>query len=187
MITEADDGIATTMTSTSNDASGPSPASAAQAVVLAERARRLLVGGMVGTHLVALPVLLGFTVADGARGLVSGLFGLALVVFFHAVGQATQIRFAGSDPRVLMRASLLSYAMRTALLGLAVIGWVNLPAEAQTRVNPMALATVAAAAVVGWMLGLVRTYSRLRIPAYDEPDSVYDDASEITPATGSHA
>lgn len=179
------------MTSRSNDASGPSPASAAQAVVLADRARRLLVGGMVGAHVLALPVLLGFALADGTRALVSGLFGLALVVFFHAVGQATQIRFAGSDPRTLMRASLMSYAMRTAFLGLAVIGWVNLPVESQERVNPTALALVAAAAVVGWMLGLVRTYSRLRIPVYDEPDvsgpGVYDSASEITPATGSRA
>ncbi|SDE19393.1 hypothetical protein SAMN04489747_2760 [Auraticoccus monumenti] len=159
--------------------------------MLADRARRLLVGGMVGAHVLALPVLIGFAVADGARALVSGLFGLALVVFFHAVGQATQIRFAGSDPRTLMRASLLSYALRTALLGLAVVGWVNLPPESQARVNPMALSMVAAAAVVGWMVALVRTYSRLRIPVYDEPDApargVYDSASEITPAPGSRA
>ncbi|MVA76050.1 hypothetical protein GC722_08440 [Auraticoccus sp. F435] len=181
------------------DASGLAPADAGQTAVLAGRARRLLVGGMLGAHALALPVVVGAAVLDGARGAVSALSGLALVVVFQVLGQATQIRFAGADPRVLMRASLVSYALRTAGLGLLLLGWVNLPAESVARINPTAVAVAAAAAVLGWMLNLVRTYSKLRIPVYDEPvapapgagarpsGSVYDDASEITPGGRSGA
>lgn len=157
------------MTSRYDDADGPAPADAAQAAVLSARASRLLVGGILGAHLLAVPgALIAFGV-DGPRGLVSGLFGLALVLFFQVIGQATQVRFAGADPRVLMRASLLSYALRTGLVGLLLVGWANLPAASLERVNALALALVAAAAVIGWMLGVVRTYARLRIPIYDEP------------------
>ncbi|WP_158548004.1 hypothetical protein [Desertihabitans brevis] len=161
------------------DARGESPADAGQAVVLAERARRLLVGGVIGCHALALPAVLVWAVVDGARGLLSALVGLALVLVFDTIGQAVQIRFAGAAPRVLMRASLLSFGLRASVLGLLVVGWSNLPAESVARVNAMALAVTGGLSVVGWLVGVVLTYRRLRIPIYDEPsDRVYDNVSE---------
>lgn len=147
-----------------------------QRSVLAGRARALLVGGMVGAHLLALPVIVTAAVLDGARGAVSAALGAALALLFYTFGQAVQVRFAGASATTLMAASLASFGVRAGLLAAAFTGWLNLDPAAQSRLAPAALAAGVGAGVIGWLLGLARAYSRLRILAFDEPEPAPSDA-----------
>lgn len=157
------------MSTMSIDAGRNLPAAADQRAVLAGRARRLLVAGFLGGHLGGLLALLVWALLDGSRGAISALLGFALAIVFQSVGQFIQIQFAASRPTSLMAASMLSFGIRAGLLLMAFGAWTELAPQVQARFDVLALTVGIAATVVGWLVAVVITHSRLRIPVFDLP------------------
>lgn len=139
-----------------------------------QRARKLLLGGLVGGHLAWLACVAAFGVAGGVRGAASAALGGVVALAFFTIGQAVQIRVADADPRRVLFASLVSYAVRIgALGGLLALAMAN--RERLSGLDPTAVAIGSIAVVVGWLAGEIRIFVRLRIPVFDEtghpPDS----------------
>lgn len=131
------------------------------------RARTLLVGGLVGGHLAWLACVVGFGVAAGPGAALSAAVGGVLALAFFTIGQAVQVRMADADPRRLLFASLISYAVRIgALGGLLMVALANRDRLAGLDATAVAAGTIAV--VVGWLIGEIRAFSRLRIPVFDE-------------------
>lgn len=132
------------------------------------RARRLLAGGLLGAHMVALVCVGVFMVRDGLPGLASSGLAAAMVVLFYTIGQAVQVRMADAPATAVFRASVGSYIIRvTALAGLLAL-YLRF-ADGTSRLLAVPLAVTAIATVIGWLAGEIVVYSRLRIPNFDEP------------------
>lgn len=145
---------------------GPSPD--------ALRARKLLSGGLVGGHLAWLLCILAFWLAQGTRAAASAALGGVLVIAFFTIGQAVQVLMADADPRRVLFASLVSYAVRIGALA-ALLGVALAHREQLAGLDPTAVAGSTIVVVVGWLAGEIRAFRRLRIPVFDEsehpPDS----------------
>lgn len=149
------------------DASLPGPV---QAGVLINRARSLLVGGIIGLHLLVVPAVIIAAFVGGARVAVSVALGAMVSLMFYTIGQAVQIRFAAAPARQLFAASMASFGARAALLALLLTGWANLGVDTQSRMSTVGLCIGVGAGVLGWLIGMARAYAKLRIPVYDEPE-----------------
>ena len=134
----------------------------------ASRARRLLVGGLLGALAAGAAAVVGCGVADGAPGAAVAGGAVVAVVAFFALGQAVQVWCADLDPRLVLVAALTSYVVRVGALGGLVLGVLAQPGP-WTAHRPAALGA-ALAAVAGWLAGEIWVYARLRIPVYDESD-----------------
>lgn len=140
------------------------------------RAAQLLVGGLIGWHVglataVGVGILLGGTV-----GLLSAVIGAALTLIYYAIGQGVQVQYADAEPRVLRTASVGSYLVRVVALGAvlaAALQWPSILASIDTR----ALFAGIVLGVLGWLTGLILRFRKLRIPAFDPPDSTRYDPS----------
>jgi hypothetical protein len=130
------------------------------------RARKLLVGGLVGGVAAALLSLVLFTVLDGTRGLASAGLAAAMVLFFYGVGQLVMVAFADAGARTLLAVSMASYTARVVVLGLVLLLY-NKNTEAFPALWPMAIFLTTVAVVVGWIVAEVWVFNRLRIGAYD--------------------
>ena len=102
------------------------------------RARKLLVGGLVGGLAAAVLSLVLFTVLDGTRGLASAALAAAMVLFFYGVGQLVMVAFADAGARTLLAVSMASYTARVVVLGLVLLVY-NKNAEAFPALWPMAI------------------------------------------------
>ncbi|PFG16817.1 hypothetical protein ATK74_1370 [Propionicimonas paludicola] len=136
--------------------------------MLQSRAARLLRAGLIGGHLALLASAVVFGVLHGFYGaLWSVLSGLVTVLFF-TIGQGIQVVVADADPKVVFAASMTSYVLRAAGLGLLL-------AAAQAAngrlvgLDPMAIAITAIAVVIGWLAVEIFVFTRLRIPSFDPP------------------
>lgn len=158
------------VTPTGSERRGPS--------LSARRARRLLAGGLVGGHAVALICVGVFAVRDGLPGLASAALAAALVVLFYTVGKTVQVRYADAAPTTLFRASIMSYVLRVSLLGALLVAYFRF-ADDSSRLLPLPLLVTSVATVVGWLAGEILVYSRLRIPNFDEPSGDAADRREI--------
>lgn len=132
------------------------------------RARKLLVGGLLGGVVATVACLIGFPLAYGSRGLVSAGLGAGLVLVFYAIGQYVMVLFADAGARTLLLVSLMSYTLRIAMLGLVLLSYSS-NREAWPSLVPNAVFLATVAVVVGWLAAEVWTFSRLRITAYDTP------------------
>ncbi|GAA3714843.1 hypothetical protein GCM10022204_37630 [Microlunatus aurantiacus] len=130
------------------------------------RARKLLVGGLVGGVAAALLSLVLFTVLDGTRGLASAGLAAAMVLFFYGVGQLVMVAFADAGARTLLAVSMASYTARVVVLGLVLLVY-NKNSDAFPALWPMAIFLTTVAVVVGWIVAEVWVFNRLRIGAYD--------------------
>lgn len=130
------------------------------------RARKLLLGGLVGGLAAALIALVLFTVVDGTRGLASAALAAAMVLFFYGVGQLVMVAFADAGARTLLAVSMASYTGRVVVLGLVLLLY-NKHSEAFPELWPMAIFVTTIAVVVGWIAVEVWVFSRLRIGVYD--------------------
>lgn len=158
----------TTMTGSAPGALGPAEQERSGPSPSAIRARRLLAGGLAGSHAVALACVGVFLVRDGLPGLASAGLAAAMVVLFYTIGQAVQVRVADSPATAVFRASVGSYIIRvTALAGLLAV-YLRF-ADDSSRLLPVPLAVTAIATVIGWLAGEILVFSRLRIPNFDEP------------------
>ena len=141
--------------------SGPLSASAS-------RARRLLVGGLLGAVVVgAVAAVVGWFVGGREGALVAGGAVVAVTAFF-ALGQAVQVWCADLDARTVLVAALASYVVRVGALGGLVFGVLAQPGPWTTQ-RPVAVGAMIAT-LVGWLAGEIWVYAHLRIPVYDEPD-----------------
>jgi hypothetical protein len=129
------------------------------------RARKLLVGGLVGGIGTAILVMIIFTVVDGAQGLGSAALGAGMVLFFYAVGQLVMVKFADAGARTLMLVSMTSYTGRVIILGLILLVFAKGDWD---WVDNIAVFIATIAVVAGWIGVELVVFSRLRIGTYDQ-------------------
>lgn len=150
---------ATAATARSVDASsGPS--------IHVVRARKLLLGGLVGGVGAAALSMILFAVLDGTRGLASAALAAAMVLFFYGAGQLVMVAFADAGARTLLAVSMASYTGRVVVLGLVLLLY-DKHTEAFPDLWPMAIFVTTIAVVAGWIAVEIWVFSRLRIGVYD--------------------
>jgi hypothetical protein len=133
------------------------------------RATRLFIGGLLGWHGgLALSVAVGFLIG-GTVGLFSGLIGAALAVAYYAIGQGVQMLYADAPPKTLRVASIVSYAVRVAVMGALLYASTMWPAL-MAALDARGLFAGVILGVLGWLTGLVVMFRRLRVPVFDPPD-----------------
>jgi len=130
------------------------------------RARRLLLGGLVGGVTAAVASLLVFTLVSGAAGAISVALGAGCVLFFYVVGQLVMVMFADAGARTLLAVSMASYTARVVLLGLLLMLY-STHRDAWPTLVPMGVFVATIATVAGWLVAEVLVFSRLRIGHYD--------------------
>ncbi len=131
------------------------------------RALRLLAGGTIGGGVVWVACLAGFGLAADPSGLPwVAIGGLTTLVFF-AAGQLVQVLAAEAEAVIVMAASMVSYLVRAT--GLAVLLVVAQPLASEPGVA--ALVPTVVAVVVGWLGAEIWTFTRLRVPDFDPPES----------------
>lgn len=130
------------------------------------RARKLLLGGLVGGVTAAILSVVGFGLGLGSKGAVTALIAAAMVLFFYAAGQLIMVMFADAGARTLMLVSLMSYSTRVIVLGLVLLSYSSNRAS-WPSLEPMAMFVTTMACVAGWLAVEIIVFSRLRITAYD--------------------
>jgi hypothetical protein len=130
------------------------------------RARKLLLGGLVGGLTAAALSLVLFALLDGTRGLASAALAAAMVLFFYGVGQLVMVAFADAGARTLLAVSMASYTGRVVVLGLVLLVY-NRRSDDFPELWPMAIFLTTVAVVAGWIAVEIWVFSRLRIGAYD--------------------
>lgn len=130
------------------------------------RARKLLLGGLVGGGVATVGCLIVFGLLQGGPGLLSAALGGGIVLLMYAIGQYVMVRTADAGARTLMIVSMTSYFARFCVVGLFLL-LVARKAEGWTTVIPTTLTVTAVAVVVGWLAVEIFVFSRLRIGTYD--------------------
>lgn len=130
------------------------------------RATRLFVGGLVGWNAALVVAAVAGAVLAGATGLLSALVGAALALAYYAIGQGVQMQYADAPPRTIRAASLASYVIRVSLLGLLLWASLSWPAI-MDALDARGLFAGIVSGVLGWLVGLVVAFRRLRVPTYD--------------------
>jgi hypothetical protein len=133
-----------------------------------ERARKLLLGGLVGGVATAVLAMIGFGVGLGLRGFTSAALASLMVLFFYSAGQLVMVRFADAGARLLLSVAMASYTARVVVLGLVLLLYSRFSDRFPVIPTVVFLSTVAV--VVGWLVVEVIVFSRLRISAYDTND-----------------
>jgi hypothetical protein len=144
-----------------------------------ERARKLLVGGLIGGVSAAVLTMIGFGIGMGLRGLGSAALGSVMVLFFYSVGQLVMVRFADAGARLLLSVALASYTGRVVVLGLVLLLFARF--SDRLPVIPLVVFLSTIAAVVGWLVVEVIVFSRLRIDAFDTPEDAEAPEHESVP------
>jgi hypothetical protein len=130
------------------------------------RAKKLLLGGLVGGVSAALLSLVLFGVLYGSGGVLSAALASALVLFFYLAGQLVMVAFANAGARTLLAVSMASYTARVVILGLVLLGYQR-NRDAWPTLVPMAVFVATVLVVAGWLIVEVVVFSRLRIEAFD--------------------
>ncbi|HYP46293.1 MAG TPA: hypothetical protein VEQ66_13965 [Propionibacteriaceae bacterium] len=151
---------------TENRYAEPAAPSASGPSVHVVRARKLLLGGLLGGAIATAVCLVAFWWRYGSPGLTSAALAAAMVLFFYAVGQLVMVMFADAGARTLLAVSMASYTARVVLLGLVLLLYSNNRAAWPTLV-PMPIFLTTMAVVTGWLVVEVLVFSRLRIGHYD--------------------
>ena len=130
------------------------------------RARKLLLGGVVGGLAATVVSLVAMGAAYGRSGLVSALLAAAMVLFFYGVGQLVMVRFADAGARTLLVVSMTSYTARVVILGLVLLAY-SRNADRWSMLTPMAIFITTMIVVAGWLIVEVAVFSRLRSGVFD--------------------
>lgn len=130
------------------------------------RARKLLLGGLVGGVAATVACLVGFGLAYGLPGLGSAALAAAMVLFFYVVGQLVMVAFADAGARTLLAVSMASYTGRVVALGLVLVIY-NRYRESWPGLLPLVVFFSTVAVVLGWLAVEIFVFSRLRIGVYD--------------------
>lgn len=130
------------------------------------RARKLLLGGLIGGVAATAVSLVLFGVLYGSGGVRSAALAAALVLFFYIGGQLVMVAFADAGARTLLAVSMASYTARVVILGLVLLGYQRNQSAWPTLV-PLAVFITTVVVVAGWLIVEVIVFSRLRIEAFD--------------------
>lgn len=147
-----------TLTAESASGSGPS--------IHVVRARKLLLGGLIGGGTATVLCLIVFGILSGLPGLLSAVIGGGMVLAFYTVGQYVMVRTADAGARTLMIVSMTSYFARFCVIGLFLL-LIARRGDGWSAVIPQSVMATAVAAVVGWLAVEIFVFSRLRINVYD--------------------
>lgn len=126
----------------------------------------MMLGGLVGGHLVGGLIILAAALAGGGGAVLTAVLGFAAVVIFYSVGQAIEVVASELADFQGMALVLVSYAVR--VVGIAAGLWFILghPAVAPLVSDGWLLLSVAGT-VLAWVTGVVLVASRQRVPIYD--------------------
>lgn len=138
------------------------------------RATRLFTGGLIGWQGGLVVSAVTGVVIDGVVGLLSALIGAGLALAYYAIGQGVQMQYADASPQTLRTASVTSYVLRVSILGALLWASIVWPFVMQALDAPALFAGILLG-VLGWLVGLVVAFRKLRVPTFDEPGSVRDD------------
>lgn len=130
------------------------------------RARKLLVGGLVGGAGATALCLVGFGMGYGGSGMLSAAVAAVVVLFFYSAGQLVMVAFADAGARTLLSVAMASYTARVVMLGLLLLIY-HKHASSLPVLMPIPVFVSTIAVVAGWLLVEVFVFSRLRIGAYD--------------------
>jgi hypothetical protein len=150
-----------------------------RASVHVERARKLLVGGLVGGVTAAVASMVGFGLGKGLPGLASAALASVMVLFFYSAGQLVMVRFADAGARLLLSVALASYTGRVVVLGLVLLLYARF--SDHFSIVPMVVFLSTIAVVVGWLVVEVIVFSRLRISVYDTDEDADAPEHETVP------
>lgn len=131
-----------------------------------QNARRLLVGGLVGSHLAAIVVVGIVLIVRGAPSAAVAAIAAVVVIAFYTIGHGVQVVLAESSPRLVLVASLTSYLLRVGVLGLLLVAAMRMP-QLEPVLDRGALFAGAVVTLLGWLAAEITVFSRLRIPVYD--------------------
>lgn len=128
-----------------------------------------MAAGALGGHAVALITVPIFWVVGGTPSGLSALVAAVGTLAFMGIGQAIQVRMADAAPQRMMIAWLASYLVRVGVPGLILL-LVTANPERVAGMDRRAVAITTMVVVVGWLAAEIRTFSRLRIPVFDQSD-----------------
>ena len=133
-------------------------------------------GGILVSHgLLVLAAVVGALVAGTDMMLTTVLAGLTVSVLLIA-GQYLQMLLLRRADLLGMAATLAGFGMRVAALGLALVLWLSV-ADQYPVIRPWGVVVGATAVTLGWLVGVLSTYRRLRIPVFDEAPPAPDDGA----------
>ncbi|MHA7860690.1 hypothetical protein ACX1DX_04840 [Tessaracoccus sp. Y36] len=138
-----------------------------------QRAREMMIGGVIAGHVVGLTIL-GLALAiDGPSAALTAALGFAAVVIFYSIGQALEVVASELEPFQGLSLVLVSYGVRVVGIAAGLWALLSLPTVAPHVSKGWLLLSVAGT-VLAWVFGVVFVASRQRVPVYDheyEPPS----------------
>ena len=132
------------------------------------RAQRLLIAGLAGGHVAGLTVVGLFWALAGPESGATAAIGAVVTIAFYTIALGVQIAVADASPKIVMVAWFASYVIRVTLFGLG-LATVLANSERWEWLDPVALFAATVVTVMGWLGVELWTYSRMRVPVYDEP------------------
>ena len=133
-------------------------------------------GGILVSHgALLLAAVVGTVVAGTDTMLTIVLAGLTVSVLLIA-GQYLQMVLLRRADLLGMAGTLAGFGMRVAALGLALAVWLS-AAGRYPVIRPWGVVVGATTVTLGWLVGVLSTYRRLRIPVLDEPTPPGPDAA----------
>ncbi len=132
----------------------------------AQRARQMMVGGLVLGHAVGLGIFGLALVLGGGSAAITVAVGFAAVVIFFSIGQAIEIIACELDPVQGMGLALASYAVRVIGVGAGMWFLLGHPAV-EPHIERGWLLLAVTGTVVAWVSGVVLVATRQRVPIYD--------------------
>ena len=137
------------------------------------RAKEMMVGGLVGGHVVGLTIIgLALALGGGGAALTAAL-GFAAVVIFYSIGQAIEVVASELEPFQGLGLVMVSYGVRVVGIAAGLWALLSLPAVAPHVAKGWLLLSVTGT-VLAWVIGVVFVASRQHVPVYDteyEPPS----------------
>ncbi|RMB58843.1 hypothetical protein EAX62_12015 [Tessaracoccus antarcticus] len=132
----------------------------------AQRARQMMVGGLVLAHAVGVGIFGVALAVAGGSAAISVALGFAAVVIFFSIGQAIEVVACELDPVQGLGLALASYAVRVVGIGAGMWFLLGHPAV-KPSIEPGWLMLAVTGTVVAWVGGVVLVASRQRVPIYD--------------------
>ncbi len=134
------------------------------------RAQQLLLAGLAGGHAAALTAVGLFWALAGPQAGATAAIGAVVTLAFYTIALGVQIAVADAAPKVVMAAWFASYVVRVTLLGLGLAA-ILAHSERWEWLDPVALFTATIVTVMGWLGVELSVYARMRILAFDSPES----------------
>ncbi|WP_040284461.1 hypothetical protein [Tessaracoccus massiliensis] len=142
------------------------PRKARTVTAATRRAKEMMVGGLIGGHVVGLTIIgLALGLGGGGAALTAAL-GFAAVVIFYSIGQAIEVVASELEPFQGMGLVMISYGVRVVGIAAGLWALLGLPSVAPHVSKGWLLLSVAGT-VLAWVIGVVFVASRQHVPVYD--------------------